>query len=404
MIDEVYNAMKDKYKMTDEGDLTNYLGVNIESMPGNKIKLTQPHLIDDILKDLNFLGNTNNTCATKPRNTPAQSTTILNRDSEGDPHAADWKYCSIIGKLNFLEKSTCPELACAVHQAAHFSEEPKKSHTKFVHCSGCFLLGTRSEGIILDPKEPLFECYVDASFCGDWNKETATDDPSTARSRTGYLISFAKCPIIWASKLQTEYAFSTTKSEYIALSTALREVIPLMSLLEEFKKYGILKDSYVPQVHCKAFEDNSGACELAKSPKIHPRTKHINVKYHHFHSFVSGRNPKINVIQINTEDQQANIFTKPLAFDLFLKFVRLICGWDIPEQPNTTARGSENIVSLCGKVCPSRTVAFGIPQRDVMNGHTNVHTVIGMQMPNLYWQSLYEHAALLGVMWSQDLS
>ena len=119
--------------MTDEGDLTDHLGVNIESLPDGKLKLSQPHLIDMILRDLNFLGNDNKSCATKPRNTPAQSSTILNRDLEGDPHVADWKYRSVIGKLNFLEKSTRPELAYAVHQAARFSEEPKKSHTEFVH-------------------------------------------------------------------------------------------------------------------------------------------------------------------------------------------------------------------------------------------------------------------------------
>ena len=154
----------------------------------------------------------------------------------------------VIGKLNFLEKSSRPELAYAVHQAARFSKSPKKSHTEHVHCIGQFLLGTRTEGIILDPKDPIFKCYADADFCGLWNKETAAEDPSTARSRTGYLLTFAKCPIIWASKLQTEYSLSSTESEYIALSTALREVIPLMGLLDEFKKFGILKDNYVPKI------------------------------------------------------------------------------------------------------------------------------------------------------------
>ena len=76
----------------------------------------------------------------------------------------------------------------------------------------------------------------------------AAEDPSTARSRTGYLLTFAKCPIIWASKLQTEYSLSSTESEYIALSTTLCEVIPLMGLLDEFKKFGILKDNYVPKI------------------------------------------------------------------------------------------------------------------------------------------------------------
>ena len=44
-----------------------------------------------------------------------------------------------------------------------------------------------------------------------------------------------KCPIIWASKLQSQVALSTTEAEYIAMSMALRDVIPVMELLNEMK-------------------------------------------------------------------------------------------------------------------------------------------------------------------------
>ena len=42
------------------------------------------------------------------------------------------------------------------------------------------------------------------------------------------------------------------------------------------------KKEITPNVHCKLFEDNNGALELAKAPRYRPRTKHIAVKYHHF--------------------------------------------------------------------------------------------------------------------------
>ena len=50
-------------------------------------------------------------------------------------------------------------------------------------------------------KEKSLECFVDADFCGNWNKLTATEDASTAKSRTGYVIRFAGCPIAWGSRL-----------------------------------------------------------------------------------------------------------------------------------------------------------------------------------------------------------
>ena len=41
-----------------------------------------------------------------------------------------------------------------------------------------------------------------------------------------------------------------------------------------------------PTVYCKTFEDNSGALEMAKSPKIRPRTKQLNICFHHFREHV----------------------------------------------------------------------------------------------------------------------
>jgi len=66
-------------------------------------------------------------------------------------------------------------------------------------------------------------------------KETATDNINNAKSRTGYVIMFAEYPLIWSSKLQTEIALSSTEAEYIALSTAMREIIHLIDFLREAK-------------------------------------------------------------------------------------------------------------------------------------------------------------------------
>ena len=47
---------------------------------------------------------------------------------------------------------------------------------------------------------------------------------------------FAGCPIAWGSKLQTQIAFSTTKAEYITISIAMKEVIPVSNAIEELKQ------------------------------------------------------------------------------------------------------------------------------------------------------------------------
>ena len=119
-------------------------------------------------------------------------------------------------------------------------------------------------------------------------------------------------------------ALSTTEAEYIAMSMALRDVIPIMELLEEMRdrKYKVICTE--PVVYCDVFEDNSGALELARLPKLRPRTKHINVCYHHFREHV--RKGIIKILPVSTEDQIADVLTKPLSQNAFCKHRFFLCG------------------------------------------------------------------------------
>ena len=169
-----------------------------------------------------------------------------------------------------------------------------------------------------------FRVYVDADFAGNWDKRYG-HEPDTARSRHGYVIMYAGVPIVHKSQLQTEIALSTTESEYTGLSYALRETIPLMNLLKEMKEKGLPVLDHRPKVHCKVFEDNSGALEIATVHKFRPRTKHIATKLHHFRSYVTSGEISINAI--DTEDQPADILTKPLQKEPFLKHRKWLLGW-----------------------------------------------------------------------------
>ena len=151
-------------------------------------------------------------------------------------------------------------------------------------------------------------------------------DPRSCLSRTGYVISYANCPLIWSSKLQSIIALSTTEAEYIALSTALRDVIYLLNLVEEFNEHGIkVPNNKAPTVTCRVFEDNVGAIELANDPKLRPRTKHLAVRLHHFRSYVLNKQIEIN--HVTTTNQIADIFTKPLPLDTFKYLRHLLSGW-----------------------------------------------------------------------------
>jgi hypothetical protein len=146
------------------------------------------------------------------------------------------------------------------------------------------------------------ECYIDADFAGGWNI-TASADADNVMSCTGFVITYANCPIYWASH-QTEIALSTAKAEYIAMSSALRKVIPLMTPMKELHTIFLVHINK-PNFFCKIYEDNQSTIRMEKSDKFTPRTKHIALKYHHFCSHI--KDGHIEISYCPTEDQKANL-------------------------------------------------------------------------------------------------
>ena len=77
------------------------------------------------------------------------------------------------------------------------------------------------------------------------------------------------CPIIWASKLQTTIALSTTEVEYVALSTSMRDITYFINLISELKQFGIdLPEAPKPSTVCRVFEDNVSTLEFANTPEV----------------------------------------------------------------------------------------------------------------------------------------
>ena len=251
-------ACSHQFTMDDQGDIGDFLGIQVQKLSDGTVQLTQLQLIDSIIKDLHLQSGSNT------KKTPAVPTNLLHKDTDGTNMTSEFHYRSVIGKFNFLEKSTRPDISVSVHQCARFSERPKRSHAEAVKRIGRYLLATRDKGLLIHPNERrYFECWVDANFSGNWQQRDAHNDPMTSKSRSGWIVRFAGAPITWASKIQMITALSTTEAEYIALSTSLREVIPLMGMLKEATEQGVQIDNLPPKIHCTVFEDNSGALELA---------------------------------------------------------------------------------------------------------------------------------------------
>jgi hypothetical protein len=316
-IDSLTNG-PEQFVFTDEGSMDKYLGVDIQKLDNNEFVLRQPFLISRILDALGIEAS-----KTNKRSVPVTGP-LLSRDLEGPARKHDWSYRSIIGMLGYLQGCTRPDISMAVHQCARFNAYPMLCHEKAVKRIARYLLSSSDKGIHYKPdKSRGLEVYVDADFAGGWSSGDY-HNPECVLSRTGYVIMYAGCPITWSSKLQTEIALSTTEAEYIALSQSMRETLPFMNLMQEI---GDVFEFFnpKPKFHCRVFEDNMSCIKVAESPKFTPRTKHIAIKYHHFRKHVADGTISIN--HIDTKQQIADIFTKPLDETLFNRLRIMLMGW-----------------------------------------------------------------------------
>ena len=92
-----------------------------------------------------------------------------------------------------------------------------------------------------------FYLFVDADFAGMYTKKDPKY-PTSVKSRKGWIVTLGGVPVTWASKLQTEIALSTMESEYIALSTGMRELVGIRKLLKEITDKTVLACNVVSQV------------------------------------------------------------------------------------------------------------------------------------------------------------
>jgi hypothetical protein len=327
-IDQLIKDLSSTFLMEDQGTVNDFLGIRISKDSSTRtITMTQPGLIESIIQDIGFSESSN------LKYTPADS--ILHRDPSNTPRMDPWNYRSIIGKLNFLAQNTRPDISFVVHQCARFSSHPTRLHELAVKRIVRYLQFTADKGLQLHPtKDFSLNMYVDADFAGLWHQEFSALRENVL-SRTGYIITYCNCPIHWASKLQSEIALSTTESEYIALSMATRELIPLRRLLLELNQYSYIhaplphqfnttKTTHLATSHI--YEDNQACVVLATSDQQSKiRTKHIAIKWHHFKDQI--RLGHIKIVKVESSANWADILTKPLNRHKFETLRKLIMGW-----------------------------------------------------------------------------
>ena len=117
--------------------------------------------------------------------------------------------------------------------------------------------------------------------------------------------------VSWSSKKQNYVALSITEAEYIAVGSCCAQILWIKQQLSDFG--AILHNISI-------FCDSTSAINITKNLVQHSRTKHIKIRHHFIRDH--ALNCDICIEHIDTLNQPANIFTKPLNEDQFYKIRR----------------------------------------------------------------------------------
>ena len=102
----------------------------------------------------------------------------------------------------------------------------------------------------------------------------------------------------------------------MSLASAIQEGKYIISLLSE-----VLGQN---QMGFELFCDNQGAIALAKNPIKHQRSKHIDIRYHFIRDEILNHN--LTVHYVASENNMADVFTKPMPRIKFDKFKTALFG------------------------------------------------------------------------------
>ena len=300
--DEFAYMMSEEYQMSMMGELKFFLGLQIRQQR-NGIFISQEKYLKDVLRKFGMQD-----C--KGVKIPMPTNGHLCTDENGIDF--DQKvYRSMIGSLLYLCASR-PDIMLSVCMCARFQATPKESHHKAVKHILRYLAHTPTLGLWY-PKGSAFDLigYSDSDYAGD-----RVDRKSTS----GTCHFLGRSLVCWSSKKQNCVSLSTAEAEYIAAGSCCAQ---LLWMKQTLKDYGINMKN-VP-LYC----DKKSAIKIAHNPVQHSKTKHIQIRHHFLRDHVLKGD--ISIEHVKTEEQLADIFTKPLDEK---RFSKLRCELNILESSN----------------------------------------------------------------------
>ena len=214
-------------------------------------------------------------------------------------------YAEAIGCVLWPVMITRPDCAFAVGILSQFIQNPGNAHWEALKRVMVYLGSTKDLWLTFGGwSQKLVEGFCDSDYANQRDRH----------SIAGYAYHFGQGAVCWSSKKQQIVALSTVEAEYVAQAHATKEALWLRAFISEIRNE--------PTRTITINSDNQGAIALSKDNKFHSLTKHIDVRYHFIREAVEDR--KVSVVYIPTDENPADIFTKPLAKAKFRGFVELL--------------------------------------------------------------------------------
>ena len=331
-------AIAKEWEMTDEGRLFWCLNLRVtRDMKRGLLKIDQAQYVDEILKRFNM-------DACNSRKTPMKEKPVLTDMCPDKPEDYDetFPYANALGCLLYL-RLTRPDCLVAISILARFIKNPTKQHWEAAKDVFRYLKGTKMRGLLYRSTLGTLGTPWRVTM---WVDSDYGTNPDNRRSRAGFLaylnanlVAFNtalqrgnKRPTTHDDGIRDQYpgvkfpatamdgeplpsmSTGTCDAEYLALSIAVKELIWI---------YMLLKTMSIPiEKPCIVYEDNRATIKIAENATAMRRTKHIDIRHHFLREH--AENGTIKILPIGTAEQRADVMTKVLGVQLFLRFRDII--------------------------------------------------------------------------------
>ncbi|UYV78945.1 hypothetical protein LAZ67_17000381, partial [Cordylochernes scorpioides] len=281
------------------GPISHMLGVSFKKSEDGSMTLSQSNYIEELLQRFRLQD-------AKGVSTPMETNLDLSVRKNGNSNER-FPYRELIGGLSYLSQRTRPDIAYAVGTLSRYCDNYTRKHWEAGKRVLRYLKSTKGFGITYRSTGKPLIAFSDASWASDIVDRKGV---------SGHLIILAGAPIIWRSTKQTVTALSTMESEYIALSSAVKDITWVRNLMEQLKMSSLICGE------TKVFCDNRAAISHAENYIDKSKTRHFAVKYHFVREKISEE--AIKLFYTPSAENPADFLTKPLARSQHEKYCRAL--------------------------------------------------------------------------------